>query len=359
MAALLYFRQFLLLHVRRVLLAACLALLLILSPCLGGQVLLPACSNPSLEAIVGLARPAAAPPISSHSALEEHFHRIWELIADNTMYPERLATWNSWEHKFDGRLSGEDDTEKAIKEMIESLHDDYTYFKNLAQTKAREQELGERNVVTWRMEPDNIGYINIRTFASRHTSDETKAALQMLASADAYVLDLRGNKGGCVDEAHQICAMFLDKGKFTSMRGRLYNEPYYEELSIGQTRLRVITNGIASERRREANLTGRKPVMVLVNNNTRSASEMLAGSLRDNKRARILGSKTFGKGVVQNTWILDNGTSIKIAIANYYLPGGKCINGSGIIPDYMYVVPGQGDQQLSEAVRLLTEAKKH
>ena len=270
---------------------------------------------------------------NNHSQYEDRYHEVWALIEQNTMYPERLTNWKSWEHRFDGQLHSDTSALEAANELVAVLGDEYTYYKDPIATRVRELEYEQKNVVCSRMEQETIGYIQIKTFASRYVASEFEEALEKTAIASSYIIDLRGNRGGSVDEAFKVFSMLVDQGQFVHIVGRLYGREYDETLALTPRKLAVKTNGVRTFRTRVANKTGRKPMIVLVDNNTRSASEMLAGALQDNGRAKLLGQKTYGKGVVQNTWILDDGSSIKIAIGRYYLPSGVCINGQGLTPD--------------------------
>src|SRR5207248_5073839 len=111
-------------------------------------------------------------------------------------------------------------------------------------------------------------------------------------------------------------------------------------------------NGNVTRGSRTANLSGNKPVVMLVNGNTASASEMLTGALLDNGRADVVGTKTFGKGIAQLTWFLDQGTSVQITFARYYLPNGQCIQGIGITPPHLVQPSKTSDSQLDAAVTL-------
>ena len=108
---------------------------------------------------------------------------------------------------------------------------------------------------------------------------------------------------------------------------------------------------------RLANLTGHKPIVVLVNGETRSAAEILAGALRDTRGARIVGEKTFGKGIVQSVWTFDDGTSMKVASARYFIPSGKCIHQEGIHPNLEVANSAvDHDRQLVAALGLVGES---
>jgi carboxyl-terminal processing protease len=162
-------------------------------------------------------------------------------------------------------------------------------------------------------ELDGIGYIRLKQF-SANAATEMGAAIQKLESqgAKGYVLDLRSNPGGLLYGAIDIARMWLDDGKIVS------------------TVNRQGTGDISS-----ANHTAitKKPLVILVDGGSASASEILSGALQDNKRAQLVGTKTFGKGLVQSVRPLSEGAGMAVTIAHYYTPSGKDINHMGIKPD--------------------------
>ena len=169
-----------------------------------------------------------------------------------------------------------------------------------------------------RMLEPGYGYVRISTFQADTGTDFRKQveALQKQAGGKlrGLVIDLRSNPGGLLTSAVQVADDLLDKGTIVSTRGRI---------SISDAKFEATPGDI---------LAG-APVVVLVDAGSASASEVLAGALRDNQRARIVGSRTFGKGSVQTVLPLDNGDSVKLTTARYYTPSGKSIQASGIVPD--------------------------
>ncbi|MCR4431763.1 MAG: S41 family peptidase [Tepidanaerobacteraceae bacterium] len=189
---------------------------------------------------------------------------------------------------------------------------------------------------------ENIGYIKISSFDS-YTSDEFKSALGDLKKkgAKALVLDLRNNPGGSLNESVKVADQILGKGLivYTEDRNKNKLEEYYSD-----------ENKISM------------PLAVLVNENSASASEILAGAIQDYKAGILVGTKTFGKGSVQELEPFDNGGGIKLTIARYYIPSGKCIDGVGIQPNVKVEldkglnpisVPKEKDNQLAKAVEVL------
>jgi carboxyl-terminal processing protease len=167
-----------------------------------------------------------------------------------------------------------------------------------------------------RMLEPGYGYIRVATFQADTAADFARALdkLEAAGKLNGLVLDLRSNPGGLLTAAVQIADELLDKGKIVSTRGRVAISDAEFSATPGDK-----MNGA--------------PVVVLVDAGSASASEVLAGALRDNGRARVVGSRTFGKGSVQTLLPLDNGDSVKLTTARYYTPSGKSIQARGIEPD--------------------------
>ncbi len=161
----------------------------------------------------------------------------------------------------------------------------------------------------------SIGYVRITSFQS-NTSKQLKHILSKLEKhhLKGLILDLRNNPGGLLSQAVKVSDVFLDSGVIVSTRGRVRSQ-----------------NFIAYAHK---NLVKRDyPIIVLVNAGTASASEIVAGALQDNKRALIVGTKTFGKGSVQTVIPLSDGSALRLTTARYYTPSGRCIQVKGIEPD--------------------------
>ena len=163
--------------------------------------------------------------------------------------------------------------------------------------------------------PSDIGYIRIRNFQGNTSQQLSKALKDMEGKKKlkGLILDLRNNPGGLLSQAVRVADEFLDSGLIVSIKGR----DKKEEKSIAHK-----------------NSTPRKyPLIVLINEGSASASEIVAGALQDNKRALILGSTTFGKGSVQTLFPLSDGSGLRLTTAIYYTPRGRSIQASGIEPD--------------------------
>ena len=174
--------------------------------------------------------------------------------------------------------------------------------------------------VRWHTEGDAVGYIRIIEF-NEQTTDGVRKAIGDLTNqlgADkikGFVIDLRNNPGGLVDQAIAVSNAFLDKGEIVSMRGR--NAEDTERFNA-----------------RPGDLTKGKPLIVLINGGTVSASEIVAGALQDHKRATLVGTHTFGKGSVQTIIPLGPGNgALRLTTARYFTPSGRSIQAKGIEPD--------------------------
>lgn len=164
--------------------------------------------------------------------------------------------------------------------------------------------------------PQGIGYVRLISF-QENTTEELEKALQSLKAAGdmkGLIIDLRNNPGGLLEQAIDVSNLFLKQGTIVSTRGRK-----------GPIELRT-ANGDAPY--------PEVPILVLLNKGSASASEIVAGALQDNKRAKVLGTNSFGKGSVQTVIDLGEDTGIKLTIARYFTPSGKSIDGTGITPDF-------------------------
>jgi len=192
--------------------------------------------------------------------------------------------------------------------------------------------------VKYKMLDNQIGYIKLSQFQEA-SSKELRNALSELESQNGkklrgVVLDLRNNPGGLLGEAIEIVDEFIDQGLIVSVRGR----------TEGQTREYYATkNGEFQE----------YPIVVIVNDGSASASEVVAEALQDNNRATILGTNTFGKGSVQTIIRLEDGSGLKLTTAKFYAPSGRSISEIGVTPDVIVENDDSKDKQLDTAVEIL------
>ena len=186
----------------------------------------------------------------------------------------------------------------------------------------------------------NIGYIKLKSF----NENSDKQFIKKIKKYEnqkliGYIIDLRNNPGGLLNQAVAITDFFLEKGEIVSTKGR----------KISETRKFFARTGDG--------IKG-KPIIVLINGGSASASEIFAGALKDHKRAIILGENSYGKGSVQSIIPLQNGGGIRLTISKYYLPSGKSISEVGVSPDIVveeqnqFELESEKDNQLKYAVKL-------
>ena len=192
-------------------------------------------------------------------------------------------------------------------------------------------------------EEKNIGYIRLKSFNENSDQQfiEKIKKFEKEKKIKSYIIDIRNNPGGLLAQAISITDFFLDDGEIVSTKGR----------NISETRKFFAKKGDG--------ING-KPVIIMVNNGSASASEILAGALKDHKRAIILGETTYGKGSVQSIIPLRNGGGIRLTISKYYLPSGESISDIGVSPDITVEEDGDAfemntttDNQLNYAIKLL------
>ncbi|HSA06954.1 MAG TPA: S41 family peptidase [Candidatus Gastranaerophilales bacterium] len=184
---------------------------------------------------------------------------------------------------------------------------------------------------------NNIGYIRLNSFLSHTASKEIEDAINALKDKDGYILDLRSNPGGLLSNAIYISDMFLDSGFIVSTVDR---------------------DGYKETQQANSDFVTKKPLVVLIDEGSASASEILSGALKDNGRAVLVGTKSFGKGLVQEINKLPDGAGINITTQKYLTPNGTDINKVGIIPDIEVKnekedIENKNDLQLKKAEQIL------
>jgi len=209
-----------------------------------------------------------------------------------------------------------------------------TIKREIIQIKSVESKIIEKN----------IAYLRLKAFNSNSSKQLLKKINQFENKNKpiGYILDLRNNPGGLLTQAINVTDFFLEQGEIVSTKGRR----------------------ILESRRFFAKKGDRvkgKPIIVMINNGSASASEIVAGALKDHKRAIILGEKTYGKGSVQSIIPLSDGGGIRLTVSKYYLPSGDSISEVGVKPDILveedeknFKLNSSSDNQLDYAIRLLT-----
>jgi len=193
----------------------------------------------------------------------------------------------------------------------------------------------------WEIKNNNIAYIKLYQFSEEAGYDFKKASLEILKSpAKRIILDLRNNPGGYLEISKEIASLFLKKGSVVAIEdfgGKTESKKYIAD-----------GNDIFSE----------FPIVVLINQGSASASEILAGALRDNRQIKLIGETSFGKGSVQEVKNLNNGSSLKVTVAKWLTPKGESISDHGLVPDIEIEITDKDyqddkDPQLDKALEIL------
>ena len=206
------------------------------------------------------------------------------------------------------------------------------------------REIIEVQSVTSKMigNENKLGYIRLKSFNENSDKQFLKSVkkFEKNTKIKGYIFDLRNNPGGLLTQAINITDFFLEDGEIVSTKGR----------KISETRKFFARKG---------DEVNGKPIVVLINNGSASASEIFAGALKDHKRAIILGENSYGKGSVQSIIPLRNGGGMRLTISKYYLPSGKSISEVGVTPDILveeegddFLINSNKDNQLNYAIKL-------
>jgi carboxyl-terminal processing protease len=282
---------------------------------------------------------------------EEGYIEVIAPIEDTPAYRAGIQS-GDYIVKVDGTVVGESNYSEAIKMMrgepgtdvnIMVKRKDVDGFIDLRITRA----FIKSKTVKYKVLEDNIGYIRISSFddgakGKPGTGSEFKDALKELRSEniEGLILDLRGNPGGSLDQCNIVADEILGKTVITYTKDRHGNIDTYK-----------------SDERKKLEI----PFVLLVNDGSASASEIITGAVKDTKAAPIVGTKTFGKGIVQSYYQLNDGSAFKITTSEYFTPNDINIHGKGIEPDY--VVENEKDEvgvvisdtQLEKALELVRE----
>src|SRR5918995_142704 len=195
----------------------------------------------------------------------------------------------------------------SLRGIVESLDDPYSHYLTPKEAEAfNESVSGHFEGVGMNVEQDGrkVAVVELLSFSSgAHGLLRREIDRRLNQGGEAIVLDLRGNGGGLLSEAVLVSSIFIEDGEIVSVRGRARPERTQD------------AEGAA--------IDGEVPVVVLVDGGSASASEIVTGALRDRDRATVVGTRTFGKGLVQELLPLSNGGVLDITVANYYLPGGE------------------------------------
>jgi len=214
------------------------------------------------------------------------------------------------------------------------------------------REIIEIKVVKWQLK-NGVGIININSF-SKPTGPMVEKAIADIEKQTGghplgYVIDLRNNPGGLLDQAIEVSDVFLDHGEIVSQRGREKSD--IERYFADANRLTLAGGmGHGGSRPIPGDLTHGAPIVVLVDAGSASAAEIVAAALQDNRRAIVMGERSFGKGSVQTLLPLSDDTALRLTTARYYTPSGRSVQEGGVEPDI--IVPQLSDPDYKDRPRL-------
>ena len=315
-------------------------------------------------------------------APQKLFDKTWKVINREYYEPSlNNQNWYRWKEHYRNKIKTEEDARVAIDTMIASLNEPYTrfmpkkdfedlttsitskiygigvniysnagkieIFNVMPATPADFAQLKQGDIIT-AVNGKDINGMNVSDVASIVRGPENSVVeltiLRNNKKLTKKILDLRGNTGGLLDNAVFIADMFINNGTIVDI---IYRNGYKKSIKA-----------------QDEHLGMQKPVVVLVNGASASASEILSGALKDTHKATLVGRKTFGKGLVQKVVPLPNQTGVNVTIARYLTPNGTDINKLGIKPDievgneFDFFVGNQKDEQLEKAKEVLNNDKR-
>jgi hypothetical protein len=326
------------------------------------------------------------------NAYQRLYHQTWQQVNDRFYDPDQLLDWENLEHAYDDEIDSRDDALRYANQMLNLSGDRFAdlfdtsngggLFNSLNhdghehpgdQPAADGSDEGRPKAVTVVRSTEGIDYIWLRSFLAKDVSKMMTEALEATADGKALIVDLRFNGGGYTDEAVKIAQLFMDEGVIVKFRERIPATETYQDVTVRLTATEVITETTDPQGKvttksepRLKNLVGDKPVVVLINGASASAAELLSGALKDNDRALLLGTRTFGKGVGQSVIKLAENTELHVTTMRVYTPSGHWV-GDGdqeryglephqeVRPQSGATLGGADDNQLHAAVEILRE----
>jgi len=276
---------------------------------------------------------------------KDAYDQIWTTVQERFLYRSRLADWDKWQKCRPQEWMTVGDAELAIRNMVSQLKDRYSRVDTGILYRARSKKAVKTDEVERYMLDGEVGYLRLKSFSSENCPAEMHAALMELSLARSLILDLRGNRGGLLGHAARIYSLFVDKGVLTTLVG------HKKSILCEVTGTDYRRDGYEPAARM-TNLSFARPLVVLVDGKSASASELLAGALACRPRTLIVGQKTYGKGVAQSILEYPGVMTVHITSEQYFTPKGFCPEEKGITPDC--VVSGKSNQ-LEVALTLLRE----
>lgn len=268
---------------------------------------------------------------SGSASPEALYDAVWSTTYKNFWDEARLRNWGWWRNRFSGRLPSLAAAHAAIDEMLASLGDRFTQFKLPHHLEQDDSEAFSSNSpvrVEWLN--GGIALVHLKSFAQHNTADALDHALRSVGDARGFILDLRGNGGGFLRQSNLALSLFMTRGN--CMLTRSYHDGKYDEEAwwLGPDGFEVTTR----DRRgnvirpieyvtRYRNIVAGRPLFVLVDDGTASAAEFFAATLRDHNLATLFGTDTAGKGIMQGTLPMPNGTALRLTSGTFLPPSGQ------------------------------------
>jgi C-terminal processing protease CtpA/Prc len=298
------------------------------------------------------------------------FYRTVWTIARKCFFDQTVAAkLDDWEHSCDEEIERSGDAVPSIHRMLAELEDSYTCLEEPGDT-TDDAPPDAKQFVESRMLLGSIGYLRIKSFgrSSPHVFLQVEKALREIVDAKAFIIDLRGNTGGLLLNSCRIAALFTDRGPMQIYQHREPDEGYFEAC------LKLTDEGFEEVATYESgkidietwdrfpNLSGNKPLAILMDRRTASTSELFTGTIRDNRRVVLVGTPSYGKGIGQSAHTLANGYTLEITDARFLPPSRQFFGNAhqgvqhSIVPDILVEVDenSEDDVQLAAAVHALS-----
>lgn len=304
----------------------------------------------------------------SRASPADMYHSVWQIVKDMFYDEARLADWALNE---ESTSNTEEDALRHATDLVDSLGDPYTRIiaPQEMQVKQERRESSEPAVTTSLLAND-IGYLRIHRFNQLDVIEQVDRAVCTLSNARALIIDLRDNRGGLVNVAAQCCQFFMQQGVIATVEQRTAGTVQKRTIVLAEQALLTIQHAETEEdevitgiERRPLHFANR-PIAVLINGETASASELLAAALQENGAATVIGTESLGKGIAQDVVEIPHWQhKLKISCMRLYTPSDRWIGDAGqtladgVKPDIVILggAESSDDQQLLAAQHYLAK----
>ena len=290
--------------------------------------------------------------LSVFATYQDLYNEAWTITKQN-FYDSSMnhQDWNYWKKHYDGKINTQEDFDIAIAAMLASLGDVYTRYLPKSSFTEEHNDIHDNTDSLIKATryfktriPKNVKYIRFDSMMNKNLPSDVKAVIEDAEKnpkVKGYIIDIRDDGGGLVKNASDISSLFMNDKVVVYVKTN-------SSMGVNKTK--------------SADCITNKPIVILVNSYTASACEVLSGALQDNDRATIVGTTTYGKGVIQKIFKLSDGSGIHVTVMSYYTPKNKEINHNGIKPDvevrfHIKDILFRQDVQLKKAIKLLSENK--